>query len=272
MRRLAGVAISFALLVAFAAVALAGEATSPSGQIQALGVTHSSGKASTKKRHRGVFATVTVQLRKADGAKPSATTGAKVHIPKGMKLGYRHFAKCDPAKLQARGVNACPKRSKVGSGSIKADARPVVNETVGGSVTAFNGKYENGKPTYLLYVIPQLSTPVLLVGRLLETPSGSLLEIAVPPVPTLPGQPSATLTDLTVRTGGRIRKTKRVQRRKAKRVDRRKTRRVRRRKRKVTYNYLENPRRCGGNWRWSIDFTYANGETLSPIADVPCKE
>jgi hypothetical protein len=89
MRKLAGVAISLVILVAFAAVALAGVATSPSGQIQALGVMHSSSQASTKKRPRGVFATVIVQLRKADGTKPSATTESDVHIPQGMKLGYK---------------------------------------------------------------------------------------------------------------------------------------------------------------------------------------
>ena len=53
-------------------------------------------------------------------------------------------------------------------------------------------------------MIPELSSPLVLVGKL----SGTKLSIPVPPVPTLPGQPNATLTKFQVNTGGTVTKKK----------------------------------------------------------------
>ena len=61
-----------------------------------------------------------------------------------------------------------------------------------------------GKPRYLLYVIPELSSPIVLVGSL----RGTTLTIPVPLIPTLPGQPNATLTKFFVKTGGKAKKGK----------------------------------------------------------------
>jgi hypothetical protein len=131
----------------------------------------------------------------------------------------------------------------VGTGRLEADASPVLAK-VGGTVTAFNGKSK----TYLLYIVPEISSPLVIPGKL---QGKSTLDFDVPLVPTLPGQPNATLTFFEVTTGATI------------------TKRVKGKKRKI--NYLENPAKCpSGGYPWKIAFRYENGESLAPTDPAPC--
>jgi hypothetical protein len=247
MRKLFTLATAATGLIALTGVALAGEAgPSPSGQIQTLEVTHSPGKASTKKKPKGVKVKVVLTLRKADGTKPSPTVDTIVTLPRGMGLNYRDFPTCSQSALESQGPRGCPSKSKVGTGRLEADASPVLAK-VGGTVTAYNGRNR----TYLLYVVPEISSPLVIPGKL----EGSrVLDFDVPLVPTLPGQPNATLTYFEVTTGGTITKTKRV---KGKR-------------KRVKINYLENPTRCSGGYDWKLDFGYENGERLAPTDSASC--
>ena len=78
-----------------------------------------------------------------------------------------------------------------------------------------------------------------------------MLDFDVPLVPTLPGQPNATLTFFEVTTGGI--KAQEGQ--------------------EEAINYLENPTKCpSGGYPWKIDFTYENGESLTPTDTATCKK
>ena len=242
-------------LFSFTSLALAEEATSPSGQIQGLDVAHLPNKRSkSKKKARPTRIRVTLSLRRTDGTKPSPTTGVKVHLPKGMILNYRKFPSCRLSKLQASGTKGCTRGSKVGRGTLKADATPVVSDPVGGTVTAFNG---SGR-TLLLYVVPELSSPLTIVGKLSRAPEGpyeSLLDFNAPLVPTLPGQPNATLTYFQVTVGATLKKKKRV----------------RGKRRTVKTPYIANATSCiDRSFQWRFDFTYENGEQLRPTDAAPC--
>jgi hypothetical protein len=248
MRKFLGSATAVLGALALTGVAIAGEAgPSPTGQIQTLEVSHSPTKASKKNKPRGVKFKVVITLKKADGTKPSPTVDTIVTLPRGMGLNYKDFPTCSQATLQSRGPSGCPSKSKVGTGRLEADASPVIAK-VGGTVTAFNGPSR----TYLLYVVPEISSPLVIPGKL----SGRKLDFDVPLVPTLPGQPNATLTYFEVTTGGTIKKNKRV---KGKR-------------KRVTINYLENPTRCSGGYQWAFEFGYENGERLSPTDTATCSK
>jgi hypothetical protein len=239
MRKFVGLATALLGVFAVAAVAVAGEAgPSPAGQIQTLEASHSPNKASKKRRKVGTNVTITLTLKKADGTKPSPTTRAVVTLPRGIGLNYTKFPTCNQSRLESQGPRGCPSKSKVGSGSLRADASPVIAE-VGGTVTAFNG----ANRTYLLYIVPEISSPLVIPGKL----RGRTLDFAVPLVPTLPGQPNATLTYFQVKTG-----------------------KAKIRKRGKTYSYIENPTSCRGSYAWKIAFTYENGETLAPTDTAPC--
>ena len=96
-------------------------------------------------------------------------TKTVVHLPKGMKFGYKAFAKCNPAKLSARGISGCPKKSIVGKGNLTADGRPVVETPVTGSVTSFNGTYSGGKPRYLLGISEDVTEHLKFEEQLKES-------------------------------------------------------------------------------------------------------
>jgi hypothetical protein len=253
VRKVVGTGVAIAALVAITSIAIAGELRSPSGQIQTLDTKHSPTKASKRQHPRGARLTVKLSLKRLDGSKASPTTRAVVHLPKRVGLNYRDFPTCDQRKLEAGGPKACPSKSKVGTGSLRADARPVVPTEVAGKVTAFNGK----KRTYLLYVVPEISSPLVIPGKLKGSKRSPRLDFHVPLVPTLPGQPNATLTYFEVKTGAKIKKRKRV----------------RGKRRRVTVNYIENPRSCSrkSGWKWRIDFTYENGEQLAPPDAAKCR-
>jgi hypothetical protein len=244
MRKVLGLATGLIGVLALTAVAIAGQAgPSPSGQVQTLEATHTPSKPSKKKKKVGVKVKIVLTLTKTDGTKPSPTTKSIVTLPKGMGLNYGQFPKCNQSKLEKSGPKACPKGSKVGTGRLEADASPVLAK-VGGTVTAYNGTAR----TYLLYVVPEISSPLVIPGKL---KGKNVLDFKVPLVPTLPGQPNATLTYFEVTTGGVYKK------------------KVRGKKKKI--NYLENPTKCpSGGYPWKIEFGYENGETLTPADTAPC--
>lgn len=248
MRKFVVAALGLLATLAIATVAQGDAVTSPGGLTQTLDVTHSPSKA---KRGTNVNVQLSIscaadkqcQAPPAPIGKASPVVNTLVKLPKGMKLGYRDFKTCDPRKLERSGLKGCSRKSRVGKGTLTADGRPVVETPVQGSVTAFNGT----KRRYLLYVIPELSSPLVLVGKL----SGLTLRIPVPLVPTLPGQPNATLTKFQIKTGGTVRKKKRGKR--------------------VKIPYLKNPSKCPrGGYEWSFEFSYENGEKLAPKDKAPC--
>src|SRR5919109_929213 len=98
-RKFLGVATLFGLL-AFVAVALAaknevGPSQTAPRPFQSLEVTHNPAK-----KKKPTIVSVDLNQRAADGSTPSLTTNTDVHIPNGMKLGYKDFPTCDPNKLQ----------------------------------------------------------------------------------------------------------------------------------------------------------------------------
>jgi hypothetical protein len=250
MRKFVIAALALMATLAVGTVAQGNTVTSPTGQSQSMTATHSPNKAKKGTKIKIVLAvrcdpTKQCQAPPAPIGKASPVFNTVVHLPKGMKMGYKYFPTCNPTKLETGGVKGCSKKAIVGKGKLTADGRPVVDTPVGGSVTAFNGTKSGGKARYLLYVIPELSSPLVLVGSL----SGTTLSIPVPAVPTLPGQPNATLTDFSITTGGTVKK-------KGKK-----------------YSYLTNPKKCPkGGYVWKFDFTYENGEKLSPTDAAPCKK
>lgn len=250
MRKFVSAALALIATLAIAAVAQGDTATGPSGQVQSLEVTHSPNKAGKGSLVNVSLAITCPAANQCQGApapigKPSPVFNTVVKLPKGMKYGFKYFPTCNPSKLESSGLKGCSKKAIVGKGTLTADGRPVVDTPVSGTVTAFNGTKSGGKARYLLYVIPELSSPLVLVGTL----SGNTLSIPVPAVPTLPGQPNATLVTFKIKTGGKIRKGGK------------------------TRNYLTNPKKCpAGGFPWTFDFTYENGEKLSPKDVAPCKK
>jgi hypothetical protein len=170
---------------------------------------------SDRKQFRGGLTLRTVlRIGESTGAKPPPLTHTTLRFPKGAVLNARLFKKCSRTALERRGPAACPKGSKIGRGTSLADARPIL-PSVSAKITMFNGRLVGGDPTILIYAVPEISSPLTLEARLHQNRRsryGYVLELDVPPIPTLPGQPNASVTffdattlDRTVRRKGRRR-------------------------------------------------------------------
>jgi hypothetical protein len=259
IRGLAPAGLAIAALLALTTVAVAGEVgPSPSGQLHGLDWKVTPSRASTKKKPRAATFQITATHKTTTGTKPSPERRALLHLQKGYKLNYRLFKRCDKTKLERNGPSACPRGSKVGTGSAMADARPVVADPVSATITAVIGKRKN---TYLIYAVPQLGPPLILEGTYRNVPSGPYgysLDVSIPLVTVLPGQPPATIVYFRITTGGKttVKKKTKVGGKKV--------------TRKATVSLFENPRSCKGSWQFAIEFTYENGEQLTPTDSVPC--
>lgn len=134
-----------------------------------------------------------------DGEKPSELKSILFLFPH-AKVNAKFFPTCDAVRLKGGGPKACPAGSKLGQGTALADARPLVNP-VHATISMFNGKPRNGNPVFLfLAQATEVSVDLLLQGELKKASGkyGYRLEIPLPRIPTLPGQPDAAIHEIDV--------------------------------------------------------------------------
>ena len=198
-----------------------------------------------KKTRGGLSLRTIINIRDDAGAiAPLRLSHTTLRFPKGAVVNARHFPKCNFAALAQRGLKACPKGSRLGRGKARGSAPPFVN-VVNAKVWLFNGKLAGRNPTLLIYSVPDIG-PVLTFRAVLRKnrgPYGYVLELDVPPIPTLPGQPNAAVTffDATVRD-------------------------LKLRRKRRTIHYIDAPVLCTGTY-FLLDgaFSYQGGVTNSVL-------
>jgi hypothetical protein len=216
-----------AAAVATLAVALCVAVAAQGAVTQSVDFTLKTSRADRKKERGGLTLRTVIRIADDTGAKPPPLTRTFLRFPKGGVLNARYFKKCKRSALVAKGPSACPKASKIGNGTSQADARPIL-ASVNARITLFNGELVSGDPTILIYARPEISSPITIEGRLHQqrrSPYGYVLDVAVPPIPTLPGQPNASVTFFDATTLDRT---------------------VRRKHRRV--HYIEGPVLCSGTF------------------------
>jgi hypothetical protein len=169
-------------------------------------------KSDKKKRFGGLTVRTKFTVTDDTGVKPVPLTKTTLRFPKGAKVNAKYFKKCSRSALETKGPAGCPSASKIGSGSAIGDAKPIIAD-VKTKITMFNGQPANGNPTILIYAVPDISSPLTIQAELKRQRGGNygyVLEAAVPTIPTLPGQPNAsvvffdaTTLDKTVKRKGR---------------------------------------------------------------------
>jgi hypothetical protein len=200
------------ILGTFAFAALCSGPAAQAAVVQSVDFAAKVVKADKNKKRGGLTLRTTLRISDDTGAKPPPLTRTVLRFPKGSVVNARYFKQCSRSALESRGASACPAGSKIGAGTARADARPIVGN-VDSKITLFNGKPVGGDPTILIYAVPDISSPITIQGLLGFQRSGRygyVLDVSVPPIPTLPGQPNAsvvffdaTTLDRTVRRRGR---------------------------------------------------------------------
>jgi hypothetical protein len=176
---------------------------------------------------------------------PAPVTRTLVHLPAGLIFDLSGVGTCPRAQaLHAR----CPASSRVGSGSTVAIAH-LGSQTLteNATVTAYRGANQGGHPTML--ISSQGLTPLIeriVIGGVVQRdrpPYGVELAMSIPPIPTLPTEPNASIFHFTLTIGGAH----------------------------SPHGLIRVPRSCpASGFPFGADFTFADGSTGSTTTTARC--
>jgi len=185
---------------------------------------------------------------------PSPVRRSIVELPAGLGLDIPTLRSCGAARLRTHGASGCPAQSQIGGGHalLVGDAgSQVISESV--RLWVFLGPLHGFQPTFL--VLAQGRTPlqerIVLSGNVIPAtaPYGEALAIDVPPIPTLPLEPDASLATLTLTVGMRAQHLAR------------------------DANAVVVPGSCpAGGFPFATESSYADGSTSSDLATATCPQ
>jgi hypothetical protein len=198
-------------------------------------------KQDRNKERGGISLRTRFTITDPDAPAPLQLTRTLLRFPKGAVVNGRRFPRCKIEALRARGPRACPRGSKLGSGTARGAAPPIV-DNVNAKVSLYNGAGGGRNPSVIIYSIPDLGPIITLEGEIepdRNGPYGYVLDVAVPPIKTLPSAPDASVTFFDVTT-----------------------RNLTLRRRGRTIHYIEGPVLCDGTF-FLLDgaFSYQGGVT-----------
>lgn len=183
---------------------------------------------------------------------PAPVRRSVLRFPAGLGIEMPELRSCAPARLRSRGVRGCPAQSEIGRGSALAEAHvgsQVLTENI--ALSVFLGPLGSVQPK--LEVFAQGDTPfeerVVLQGTVISAsaPFGEELVLSIPPIPTLPLEPDASIVSLSLTLGSdeahRARDANTV---------------------------LVPPSCPSGGFPFAAEFTYAEGSSSSALATTPC--
>jgi hypothetical protein len=202
----------------------------------------------------GAQAALTFSIRYAGGefGVPSQVRHSILRFPAGMSLDIPSLRACSVARLRAHGPKGCPAQSEIGSGHALAETHAgsqITTEDV--ELHAFLGPPDNLQPTF--EILAQGYTPldeqVVFTGKVMSAsaPYGEQLEMSIPPVPSLPLEPDASIVtfSLTVGAGRGHGASGR--------------------------STISVPRKCpSGGFPFAAEFTYADGSVGGALATEAC--
>jgi hypothetical protein len=187
---------------------------------------------------------------------PAPVRRVVVHLPEGLGIYPPHGSRtCSAARLQARGPAGCPAFAEVGTGSAQVGAHlGTLNLSENATLTAWAGPEQDGNPTLEIagQGLSPLEERVVMSGVLLpdSLPYGMEMVMTIPPVPTLPTEPDASLLNFSLTVGSTHRG---------------------RHTAPGGAELIRVPRTCpAGGFPFAATFSYANGTTGTAHARVPC--
>jgi hypothetical protein len=195
---------------------------------------------------------VTIRYAGDGSGVPSPVRRAVLRFPAGLGIEIPHLRSCAITRLLAHGPSACPHQSQLGHGHALAEAQAgsqIITEDI--ALSLFLGPFHNLQPTFEL--LGQGYTPfdqrVVLRGTVLpdSPPYGEDLVMSIPPIPTLPLEPEASIVTMSLTVG------------------------VSKPSHPRTANTVVVPPSChAAGFPFAADFTYADGSSGSALATAPC--
>lgn len=194
----------------------------------------------------------TIRYAGGESGVPSPVRRSVWRLPAGLSLEIPNLRSCATARLRALGARGCPPQSQVGSGHALAEVH-AGSQTLTENITlwAFVGPLQNIAPTF--EILGQGYTPfdqrMVFTGTVLpdRAPYGEDLVMSIPPIPTLPLEPDASIVTLSLTVGTNARS------------------------RSHTANTIVVPPSCpAGGFPFAAEFTYADGSRGGALARSLC--
>ncbi len=195
---------------------------------------------------------LTINYLSNESAVPLPVSGTVLRFPAGLGVEIPHLRSCSLTRLRAQGPKACPPQSLLGHGHAIAEAQAgsqIISEGI--DLTLFVGPFHNLQPTF--EILGQGYTPfderVVLTGTVRpdNPPYGEDLVLSIPPIPTLPLEPDASILSMSL-TVGTVKP-----------------------RHPITVNTIVVPPSCPtGGFPFAAEFTYADGSTSSALASAAC--
>jgi hypothetical protein len=199
-------------------------------------------------------ASLTVAIDYSGGALgvPSPVRRAVLGLPAGLSLNIPVLRSCTAEILLARGVSGCPAQSLIGTGQAMALANlgsePLLEHV---RLWVFLGPLRNLQPTFEILGVgfKPLGREIVLTATALpdRAPYGEEMALTIPPIPTVPEEPDASIISFSLTIGASVHKHTRGA------------------------ATVVVPTRCPrGGLPFAASFTYADGSQGDALATVPC--
>jgi hypothetical protein len=195
---------------------------------------------------------LTIRYSSNESAVPLPVSSSVLRFPAGLGVEIPHLRSCSLTRLRTQGPSACPPQSLLGHGHATAEAQAgsqIVSEGI--DLTLFVGPFHNLQPTF--EILGQGYSPfderVVLTGTVRpdNPPYGEDLVLSIPPIPTLPLEPDASILSMSL-TVGTVKP-----------------------RHPITVNTIVVPPSCpAGGFPFAAEFTYAGGSTSSALASAAC--
>jgi hypothetical protein len=195
---------------------------------------------------------LTIRFAGGESGIPAPVRRSVLRFPANLGIEIPHLRSCSIARLRTRGPSGCPPQALLGRGHALAEAQAgsqLITEDI--SLWLFVGPFHNLQPTFV--ILGQGYTPfdqrVVLTGTVLpdNPPYGEDLVMSIPPIPTIPLEPDASIVTMSLTVG------------------------VSKPRFPREANTVVVPLSCpAGGFPFGADFTYADGSTSSALAMTPC--
>jgi hypothetical protein len=196
-----------------------------------------------------VQAEFTIHGTESAGGVPSQLRRVVVYVPKGTKISEAGFKTCSAQNLENTGPSACPKSSvasPVGSAEVAA---PIGGTTVEEPATLQAFFAPGGGLNFYAVGSTPIAAIIVSQGHFESGGAGfgPKLVTEVPPIPSVPGAPNASVLKINVKVGSAVKKGKK------------------------TLYYGTTPKKCPkGGFKWKTELTFESGETVTSSAVTKC--
>jgi hypothetical protein len=191
----------------------------------------------------------TISGTESAGGVPSQLRRVVFYLPKGSRLHTAGFKTCSANALEAVGPPACPKSSVAGPIGRATVTAPIGGTTVVEPATIQSFLAPGGGLNFYNVGTSPISAIIIAKGAFQSGGSsyGPKLVVEVPPIPTVPGAPNASVTAINVKVGSAIKRGKK------------------------TIYYGTSPSKCPkGGFKWKTELGFESGETVSATATTKC--